>query len=392
MKRYLIIHYGEIGLKKANKDYFVNKLKKRIKTVLEQEFRETFVVQHILSRIVVRLPAVFDEEKYAVLIGRIFGIKNFKFVYAGSIDLEELGSQIWDNLSTDLLESVETFCVRAKRAMILPYKSFDAERELGAILLGKGLDKKVRLKGPDMQIDVEYFNDCGYFSYKKYIGVGGLSPNSQGKLVCLMSSGIDSPVAAYRMMRRGARVIFVHFHSYPYSDRDEMEQVEELVGILGKYQFDTKLYLVPFGDFQKAVGSCSEIPGKIRVVLYRRMMLRIAEKIAKKEHAKGLITGDSFGQVASQTPGNMFAIHAVSKIPLYQPLIGYDKEEVIKISEEIGAFAISKLPCKDSCSMFMPRVPELDADVYDVEEYEKNLPINDWIEKALNESEVSFFN
>lgn len=391
MERYIIIHYGEIGLKMSNKDYFVNKLVKRIKTVLEKKFKLTFVVKHVLSRIMVRLPREFDEEKYAVLIGRVFGIKNFRFVYEGCVDVEGLGAQIWENMPTELLEKAEHFCVRVKRAMILPFKSFDAERELGALLLDKGLDRRVRLKNPDMQIDVEYFNEHGYFSYKKYTGAGGLSPNSQGKLVCLMSSGIDSPVAAYRMMRRGVRVIFVHFHAYPYSDKEEMEQVQDLVEILSDYQFDTKLYLVPFGEFQKAVSSCSDIPGKIRTVLYRRMMLRIAEAIGKKDSAYGLITGDSLGQVASQTPENMFAIHAASKFPLYQPLIGYDKEEVINISKAIGAFEVSKLACKDSCSMFMPKVPEVRADIYDVEKYEKSLPISEWIEKALKESEVSYF-
>jgi thiamine biosynthesis protein ThiI len=384
MKRFILIHYGEIGLKKANKDYFVKKLRRALKVRLEKRFRKTFSVLHVLGRFLVSLPERFDEEKYAEVIEKIFGIKNFMFVYVGEIDLEKLGKQIWRKYDAKRFVDAETFCVRVKRSMVLPFKSIEAERELGAILIKNGIDKKVKLKDPDLRVDVEFFNNNGYFAFKKYLGRGGLSPNSQGKLVALISAGIDSPVAAYKMMRRGARVIFVHFHGYPYTDKDEMNQVKELVEILSEYQFDTKLYLIPFGKIQKKIATNLDVPAKVRTVLYRRLMLRIAERIAKKEKAKGLITGDNFGQVASQTPENMFAIHEASSIPVFQPLIGYDKEEIIGIARKIGTYEISKLPCKDSCSMFMPRHPELKANVYDLKRYEEGLPVEEWIEKALD--------
>ncbi len=385
MKQFIIVHYGEIGLKKKNTDYFLKKLRRRLKIVLEKKFRRTFSIKHILRRFIIDLPDKFDEDKYSGILKKVFGVKNFKFVWVGSTDLRKLGDQIWKKLPK---EKFDSFRVRVKRSMDLPFKSVEAERDLGEIFLDKGINLPVKMKGADLEVDIEFFNDKAYFSFKKYLGAGGLSPNSQGKLVALISAGIDSPVASYMMMKRGARVVFAHFHGYPYTDKDEMEQVQDLVKVLSEYQFDTKLYLIPFGKIQKAIAENLEIPGKVRTILYRRAMIRIAELISKKEKAKGLVTGDSYGQVASQTPENIFAIHEVSNIPLFQPLIGFDKEDVICYAREIGTYEISKLPCKDSCTMFMPRIPELKASVYDLREYEKNLPIDEWIGKALSDSKV----
>ncbi|MFH1533583.1 MAG: tRNA uracil 4-sulfurtransferase ThiI [Nitrospirota bacterium] len=390
MKRVLIIHYGEIGLKKANKDYFVNKLRKSIKMRLEKKFRETFSVKCTLGRLLVDLPDGFKEEGYVDVLRKIFGIKNFKFTYIGSTKVNKIGAQILENMPK-FEKKPNDFRVKVKRSMDLPYKSIEAEREIGAILLENGIDMKVKLKNPEFVVDIELFNNNGYFSYKTYRGQGGLSPNSQGKLVSLISSGIDSPVASFQMMRRGARVVFVHFHGYPYTDKDEMHQSKEIVKILSEYQFDTKMYLVPFGEIQKKIAVNSDVPAKVRTVLYRRLMIRIAESIAKKERAKGLITGDNYGQVASQTPENMFAIHEASSIPLFQPLISLDKEDIIRIAEEIETFEISKLPCKDSCSMFMPKHPELKANIYDLHKIEEHLPIADWVVSSIEESEVVYF-
>lgn len=384
------MHYGEIGLKKANTDYFVGKLQGFLKGKLEKSFGGEFVINHTLRRLLVALPKNFKENRYVQVVSRIFGIKNFKFVYEGAIDLEKLGNQIWKNLPK-FEQKPANFVVRVKRSMLLPYKSFEAERDLGAVLLEKGLNLPVKLKGAELEIDVEFFNDCGYFSFQKHQGAGGLSPNSQSKLVALISAGIDSPVASYLMMRRGARVIFTHFHGYPYTDKEEAAQVRQLVKILSQYQLATKLYLVPFGQVQKAIATSLDVPGKVRTILYRRIMLRIAERIAKKEEAKGLITGDNFGQVASQTPENIFAIHDASTIPLLQPLIGFDKEEIVRLAEKIGTYEISKLPCKDTCMMFMPRKPELKAKVYEIRKYEEGLAIEEWVEKVMTEAEIISF-
>lgn len=389
MKRFLLIHYGEIGLKKGNAPYFIGKLRDRIKIKLEQEFRLTFDVKHTLRRFMVQLPEDFVESEYVVILDRIFGIKNYKFVYEGEKDLLLLGEEVWQNMPS--LDKVETFRVNVKRSMAMDFSSVEMEREIGAILLRKGIGLKVQMKGADLVVGVEFLNEHGYFSYKTYPGTGGMSANSQGKLISLMSAGIDSPVASYQMMRRGARVIFAHFHGYPYTGQDEMEQVKELVEILKDYQFDTKVYMLPFGQVQKAISLILEIPPKVRTVLYRRMMLRIAQEISRKEKANGLITGDSFGQVASQTPENMFTIDDAVNVPVYRPLIAYDKEDIIAVSEKIGTFDISKLPCKESCTMFAPEHPELKANVFDVKRYEEYLDVDMWVKKILAEAEVIIF-
>ncbi len=391
MKRYLLIHYSEIGLKKSNKRYFVDKLRKQIKEKLEKRFRETFSVYEVLSRLMVPLESGFVEEDYVQVIKKIFAIKNFQFVYEGSIDLRDLGEAIWENMPDDIPGSGGTFRVTVKRSQLLDYSSIEAAKEIGAFLLRSGIDIGVKMKNTDFVFNVEFFNNFGYFSYKKYLGAGGLSANSGAKLICMISSGFDSPVAAYRMMRRGARVIFVHFHAYPFTDQSEMDHVKNLVEVLSDYQFDTKLYLFPFGKVQKSIATNLDIPAKVRVVLYRRMMLRIAERISKKEKAKGVITGDSYGQVASQTPQNLFAVHEAGSIPLFQPLIAFDKDEIIDISKVIGTHDISKLPCKDTCSMFNPKHPELTASPYDLREYEKLFQVEEFVEEVLKEGEIVTF-
>lgn len=389
MKRCLLVHYGEIGLKLGNKDYFVSRLMRNIKTKFKESFERNFFIEHTLDRFLIPLEDDFDEDKYISVLNKIFGIKNFSFVFVGSTDIEKLVEEIWTNLPEEICEEkTKTFRVKVKRSMKMPLNSMEMERKIGALLLERGLDMKVKLKNPDFVVTVEFFNEHGYFAFKKHGGAGGLSSGTQGKLVATISAGIDSPVAAYRMMRRGARIIFVHFHGYPYTDKDEMEQVKELVQILSKYQEGTKLYLVPFGFIQKSISTNLEVPARMRTLLYRRMMLRIAEKICFKERAKGIVTGDNFGQVASQTPENIFAIHDVTTIPLFQPLIGDDKEEIIEIAKKIGTFEISKLPCKESCTMFMPRSPELRANARDLLKYEESLPIDEWMQKAVKESEL----
>lgn len=394
MKRFVLVHYGEIGLKKSNQDYFVDKLKMTLKLRLQEAFRQPFSVVSPLGRILVRLSEDFsekDEVQYVEVIRKIFGIKSFKFVYETEIDLEKLEQEIWEKIPEFSDPKPQTFKVNAKRSMTMDVKSIDVERQIGEGLLNRGLPMKVNLTKPDFVVDIEFFNQHAYFAMNRYLGVGGMAPLSQGKLICLMSSGIDSPVAAYLMMRRGARVVFTHFHGYPYTDVDEMENVKKLVKLLSQYQFDTKLYMLPFAQVQKAIATNLEIPGKVRTILYRRIMLQIAQQLAKKEQAKGLVTGDVFGQVASQTPENIYSIHDATTIPLFQPLIAYDKEEIINLAEKIGTFEISKLPCKDTCTMFAPKKAEIKSNVYDIRLFEQQIDCEYWVKKVLSEAETVIY-
>jgi len=386
MERHIIVHYGEIGLKKSYKAYFVKKLINNIKLKLSNEFEKNFRIIHVLSRIVIDIPEYFEEERCIKVLNTIVGIKNYKFVYSGSKDIQELSSQIFENLPEH--KDAENFCVRVKRSMIMPNTSHEMEREIGANLLRKDIDLAVKMKNPDLLVDIEFFSDTGYFSYRKHKGLGGLSPGISGKIVSLISSGIDSPVASFKMIQRGAKLAFVSFHSYPFSDVNEMEQVKSIVKILSQYQENAKLYLVPIGEIQRSISLNPDVPEELRNIIYRRLMVRIAEKIAYKEKAKAILTGDSLGQVSSQTLGNLYVTHECSSFPLFQPLIGLDKEEIIYIAEKIGTFDVSKLPCKEACTMFTSEKVETSANLEKVLAVEEKLPIDDWISSSLGDFEI----
>lgn len=394
MRRFLLVHYGEIGLKKSNQDYFVEKLRLDLKLRLQQRFKHNFSIVHTLGRILVRLPEDFSDEQeaeYSEIVGRIFGIKNFRFVYEGGREVAQLTQDIYDRLPKFEEGLPANFKVQVKRSMPMEMKSVDMERVIGGGLVERGFRVPVKLLRPEFTVDIEFFNGHGYFGYHTYRGVGGMAPLSQGKLVALLSAGIDSPVASYLMMRRGARVVLAHFHGYPYTDIEEMENVKKLAKILSGYQFDTKLYLLPFAQVQKAIATNLEIPGKVRTILYRRLMLKIAQEVARKERANGLVTGDVFGQVASQTPENIVSIHDATTIPLLQPLIAYDKEEIVKLAEKIGTFEISKLPCKDTCTMFAPKKAEIKSRVDDIRLFEQQVDCEFWVKKVLSEAETVIY-
>ena len=210
-----------------------------------------------------------------------------------------------------------------------------------------------------------------------------------GKVACLISGGIDSPVAAYRMMKRGCRALFVHFSGRPFVSRASEEKVRELVQLLTAYQYTSKLYVIPFGEIQRDI--VASAPAPYRVVLYRRVMIRIAQELAKQEHCWGLVTGDSLGQVASQTPENLTAIQAAAELPLLRPLIGMDKLEITDQAEQIGSFAISIEPDQDCCSLFTPPHPSTKTRLEDILRIEQIFDIDALVKQGLDKAELSQF-
>jgi thiamine biosynthesis protein ThiI len=207
--------------------------------------------------------------------------------------------------------------------------------------------------------------------------------------VCLLSGGIDSPVAAYRMMRRGCSVSFVHFHSYPILSRASQEKARELAALLTRYQQRSRLYVVAFGDIQQQV--VLAVPGPMRVVIYRRLMLRIAERIAHARNAQALVTGDVVGQVASQTLENLAVVGAVATLPIFRPLIGMDKDEITAEAQRLGTYPISIIPDQDCCTLFTPRNPLTRARLADIEAAEESLPVDALVERAIADAVVEDF-
>jgi thiamine biosynthesis protein ThiI len=236
---------------------------------------------------------------------------------------------------------------------------------------------------------VEALTREAFYSFGKVRGAGGLPVGASGRVACLLSGGIDSPVAAWRMMRRGCRVIFIHFHSYPILSRASQEKARELARLLTRFQYHSRLFVVPFGEIQQRV--VLAVPGPLRVVVYRRLMMRIAERIARMHRAQGLVTGDVVGQVASQTLENMATIGSVVAMPVLRPLVGMDKEEITAEAQRLGTYPISIIPDQDCCTLFTPRHPATKAKPHEVARAEAELPIEEMVAQAVAAAEIEHF-
>jgi len=375
-KMEVLVRYGEIFLKSEPVRRIYEKiLVRNIKRALRREGIE-FSLRRERGRIFIE----GNEEKIIEVLKNVFGIVSVSPCYhLETCDIEKIKDFVKSNYE-NWIKPEQTFAIRAKRVGSHEYTSKDLEREIGKVV-----DRKVNLGNPDITIFVEVRGNDAYI-YTQFIkGLGGMPVGSSGKVLSLLSGGIDSPVASFLAMKRGCKVSFVHFHSYPLVSNRSIEKSKEIVKILNKYQFRSVLYLVPFHEIQMKI-KATIIP-KYRIIFYRRFMLRIAEKIAKRENAKALVTGESLAQVSSQTLSNIATIEEVTKMPILRPLIGMDKEEIIQIAKKIGTYNISILPQEDCCTLFIPRHPATKSDAKTIKEMEKKLDVRGMVNKALKETE-----
>jgi tRNA uracil 4-sulfurtransferase len=276
---------------------------------------------------------------------------------------------------------VASFRVSATRSdKRLPFTSPQVEREVGG-LIKEAKGWRVDLERPALTVHIEMLPDGAFYFFGKEPGAGGMPSGSGGRVACLLSGGIDSPVAAYRLMRRGCSVLLIHFHSYPILSRASQEKVREIAALLTKYQLRSRLLLVPFGEIQQQV--VLAVPPEMRVVVYRRLMLRIAERLARKGHARALVTGEVIGQVASQTLENMTAIAHATSLEILRPLVGMDKDEITAEAIRIGTYPISIIPDQDCCTLFTPRHPVTRVRLAEVDHVEQALPIEEMVASAL---------
>jgi len=239
----------------------------------------------------------------------------------------------------------------------------------------------VDLGKPQLTIRVETLSNQAFYSFGKHQGAGGLPTGVSGRVACLLSGGIDSPVAAWRMMRRGCRVVFVHFHSYPILSRASQEKARELAKLLTMFQLRSRLLLVPFGEIQQRV--VLSVAPPLRVVIYRRFMMRIAEALAHANRAQALVTGEVVGQVASQTVENLTSINEVVTMPVLRPLIGMDKDEITAEAQRLGTYPVSIIPDQDCCTLFTPRHPVTRARRGDVMAAEAGLDVEEIVKQAV---------
>jgi thiamine biosynthesis protein ThiI len=378
----IIIHYAEIGIKGNNRSFFEKKLQENIKKSLKQNGVNFDSVKRLTGRIIVSKEEGFDKEKLKDVIGNVMGIANYSFGIKINSDLEKMKEVALDILKE---KDFKTFKIETKRSnkgfsMI----STEINEEVGGHIIDN-LNPKVDLDNPDETVYMEITDKDTYIYSDKYNGQGGLPVGSGSKALVLLSGGIDSPVAAYFSNKRGVENIFIHFHSYPYTNHSSIDKAKEVVQILNKFQHKSKLYLVPFAEIQKVI--LDKTPEPLRILLYRRFMLRIAEKIAEKEDAKVLFTGESIGQVSSQTLENISVVSESVDMPILRPLIGMDKIEIINIAKKIGTYDCSIKPCQDSCTWFMPSNPKTKAKISDIKNAEDVLSIDELVNEGLDSIE-----
>ncbi|HUF23641.1 MAG TPA: tRNA uracil 4-sulfurtransferase ThiI [Vicinamibacterales bacterium] len=383
--RSIVIHYNEIALKGRNRPYFVARLVRNLREATKDA--GVPFVRVLNGRFEMELAPGADIDEVRDRVSRVFGVGNYARAGRTGVDLDQIGREIIDGLKGR--PDPASFRIAARRAdKRHAMTSVDIERHIGAMVQA-ATGWKVDLGNPALTINVEMLGDETFYSFGKEKGAGGLPTGVSGRVACLLSGGIDSPVAAWRMMRRGCRVYFIHFHSYPVLSRASQEKAVELARLLTQWQLHSRLFLVPFADIQQK--ALMTVDPALRVVVYRRLMVRIAEQIARRVRAQALVTGEVIGQVASQTLENMTVIDAASAMPVLRPLVGMDKEEIVEAAKALGSYPISIIPDQDCCTLFTPKHPATRASIGQIEEAERALDAGGLIEAAMAAAVVQDF-
>ncbi len=376
-----IVHYHEVGLKGGNRSLFERALMRNI--VRSVADLGELTPKRLPGRIVIPVPEGAEAALMSERIGEVFGIANYARARGGRLDFDAICTVALEVMKA---QPYETFAVRARVAHSdFPMSGREINEQLGAWLL-EHAGGRVNLSAPDRTCHVEIVGGLVLVYADKLQGPGGLPVGTSGRVAVLLSAGIDSPVAAARMMRRGARLTLIHFHSQPFTDGSSVRNVTEIAQMLTRRQYESKLFLVPLAPSQQQI--VTACPEELRTLLYRRMMMRIAERIARSERAQALVTGDSLGQVASQTIENLTVVEGATSLPVLRPLIGQDKIEIIAEAKALGTFEASSAPCQEACVLFEPRKPATKARVTDAERAERGLDLDAMVEEAVLGAEI----
>jgi len=386
----IVVHYHELWLKGGNRRFFLGKLF----TALRQGLQGIPVerIDQPGDRFVVWLGVGAPLEEAIRRVERVLGIAYYAVARPVEREMEALCRAAWDEVEP---LRFGTFAVRAKRSdKKFPHSTMEIESAVGRYLIerlrAQGRDVRVQLKEPELTCHIEVTPGPLLVYARKIPGAGGLPANTAGRIMCLLSGGYDSAVAAYHMMKRGAHLGFVHFYGTGARPGESSLHVASgLVRALVPYQFRAKLYRVPFESIQREIVRAA--PEGVRILLYRRMMLRIADAFARRDRALALVTGDSLGQVASQTLRNLVAVDAAARMPVFRPLIGTDKMEILATARKIGTYDISSEPFHDCCPVFMPRSPELSATANELAKAEENLDVASLIAQGIRGATIEKF-
>lgn len=372
----IVLRYHEIALKRGNRPMFIRQLVNNTGAVL----RGTGVkrVRPVPGRVVVSLKPGADWPEISRRLQWVFGMVNYSLAWRSERNIDDITDTVLNAIDGGRFTS---FAIRTKRGdKSFPLESPEISRIVGAAVKERS-GAAVNLRHPELAIGIEVLPREAFVALDRLPGPGGLPVGVSGRVMSLLSGGIDSPVAAWRMMRRGCEVEFVHFHGAPYQDRTSRDKATELVRLLTRYQLRSRLHCVTFGEIQRQIVAGVQRP--FRVVLYRRMMMRIAEALAARLGATAVVTGESLGQVASQTLSNIAVTQQATALPVLRPLVGMDKSEISAQAEQIGTFEISIQPDQDCCQLFVPRHPSTHMTIEEAVEAEAALDIPAMVQAAL---------
>ncbi|EIJ79278.1 thiamine biosynthesis protein ThiI [Bacillus methanolicus PB1] len=379
----ILIRYGEMSTKGRNRNKFVEKLKNNMKRVLK-DFPNA-KVEASRDRMHVLLNGENSEEIISRLKG-VFGIQSFSPAVKVEKDIDVMKEAVLD-LFKSLYKPGNTFKITGKRAdKTFLLTTDEINHTFGAHLLKNIKGLRVDVKNPDINMQIEIRKEAAYLTCENIRGAGGLPVGSSGKAMLMLSGGIDSPVAGYLSMKRGLEVEAVHFHSPPFTSERSKQKVIDLAEKLSEVSGFMTLYVVPFAEIQQLIQK--QVPNNYSMTVTRRLMLRITDEIRRKHNGLAIITGESLGQVASQTLESMFAINEVTNTPVLRPIIAMDKTEIIEISREIGTHDISIRPYEDCCTVFVPSSPKTRPRRDKVQYYESYIDFDPYISKAVNETEI----
>lgn len=380
-----VVHYHEISLKRGNRPLFLRQLQQNLLRAIG-DLGPVDLVQ-LPGRIMLDLSRHPAPRRLPERLACVSGVANFALAIRTGVSREALRAAVEEAIAGRAFGS---FRISARRAFkTFPLTSVELNRELGAHVLDRRPDCRVSLEHPDLNVRVEVLPDEAFVYCDPEPGAGGLPVGTGGTVAALLSGGIDSPVAAWRLMKRGCRVVFVHFHSAPYLPDLSRGKARELVARLTQWQYYSRLFLVPFGEIQREV--VLTVPPPVRVVVYRRLMIRIAERLARHAGAPALVTGESLGQVASQTLANLTRIDEAASMPILRPLIGMDKLEITEQARALGTLEISNEPDADCCTLFTPRHPATRVEAEQLAAVEARLDITRLVTQGVEAADQELF-
>lgn len=376
----VLIHYGELGLKGLNRPFFEKKLIENIeKSLAGQAYGK---IRKFRGRIVLELELKSNEDKIRGALKKVFGIAWFAFCYTTDAKLQAIENSVGEKFE---LQAGTRIRVSARRAdKTLQFTSMDVNRELGSYLVER-FKVRVSLKEPQEEIFVELAENKAYIFNKRFKGLYGLPVGVSGRVLHLLSGGLDSPVAAWLLMKRGCQVQYLHFHACRKFDEEKNAKILRLVEMLTQYSYKSRVFFVPFYPI---LYESVDAQSRYRLIIFRRFMFRVAERIANKYKIKALGSGENLAQVSSQTLENIAVVSKATSLPILRPLISFEKNDIVSVAKQIGTFALSTLPYKDCCSLFMAKHPVTEAKLETVKAIEKRLNLNLAINETLQELQI----